>query len=431
MIRRRGAAWVALIAGAVAAVTLVAGLLHNLVPLVIALASLALAVAAAWYGATRRGTRRVAGVVCAGGAIAAAIVAVVSIALDFEIVIVAVVLLVLVFAANAAVAPPVEVAPKPAPRRRARRAPKAVLLVNPKSGGGKSERFDLLREAANRRVHTIVLQPGDDLRTLARAAATTADVIGMAGGDGSQAIVADVASQADVAFVCIPAGTRNHLALDLGIDRDDVVGALDAFTGGIEQTVDLAYVNEHPFVNNVSLGVYARIVQSDAYRGAKRATVESMLPDLLGPDADRFDLRFVDGDARAHETAKLVLVSNNEYVLDHLGGFGTRARLDGGTLGIMALEIETAGEVVQLVALDAIGRARSFHGWTEWCAPQFEVQAGTPVAAGVDGEASVIDPPLRFEIAAAAVRVQLPPQAAASRSPAARRELWETALGRN
>jgi len=155
-----------------------------------------------------------------------------------------------------------------------------------------------------------------------------------------------------------------------------------------------------------------------------------MLPELLGPDGEKFDLHFVDGDGRAHETAKLVLISNNEYVLDHLGGFGTRPRLDAGVLGMVSLEVETAGEVVQLVALDAIGRARSFHGWTEWCAPQFEVQSGTPVAVGVDGEASMIDPPLHFVIAPAAVHVQLPPQAVATR-PRGKRELWETALGRN
>jgi diacylglycerol kinase family enzyme len=275
-----------------------------------------------------------------------------------------------------------------------------------------------------------VLEPGDDLKALATDAAQTAEVIGMAGGDGSQAIVADVAARRGIAFVCIPSGTRNHFALDLGIDRDDVVGALDGYTGGVERTIDLAYVNEHPFVNNVSLGVYAQIIQSDAYRAAKRETVESMLPDMLGPEAERFDLRFVDADDRPHGTAKLVLVSNNEYVLDRLGDFGKRARLDGGTLGIVTLELETAADVVRLVGLDAVGRARSFHGWLEWCAPQFDVQSGGLVSAGIDGEASTLEPPLRFRVAPSALRVQLPPQALVARSQAGASELWGTALGR-
>ena len=77
----------------------------------------------------------------------------------------------------------------------------------------------------------------------------------MAGGDGSQALVAAVAMEHDVAHVCIPSGTRNHFALDLGLDRDDVVGALDAFTDGVERRIDLARLNERIFVNNASLGV--------------------------------------------------------------------------------------------------------------------------------------------------------------------------------
>ena len=75
-----------------------------------------------------------------------------------------------------------------------------------------------------------------------------ADALAMAGGDGSQAVVAKVAAELDLPYACIPAGTRNHFALDLGVDRDDVVGALDAFvTGAGERRVDLAEVNGQVF----------------------------------------------------------------------------------------------------------------------------------------------------------------------------------------
>ena len=50
----------------------------------------------------------------------------------------------------------------------------------------------------------------------------------MAGGDGSLAAVAEVAIERDLPFVCIPFGTRNHFARDLGLDRDDPLGALAA-----------------------------------------------------------------------------------------------------------------------------------------------------------------------------------------------------------
>src|SRR5215213_5685997 len=168
-----------------------------------------------------------------------------------------------------------------------------VLIINPKSGSGKAQRSNLVEEARNRNVESILLAPGDDLRELAkRAALAGADVIGMAGGDGSQAIVAAVAMEHDVAHVCVPAGTRNHFALDLGLERDDVVGALDAFTDGVERRIDLASVNECIFVNNASIGVYAQVVQEDAYRDAKFGTWRRMLPEMLGPEATSIDLQF-------------------------------------------------------------------------------------------------------------------------------------------
>ena len=55
-----------------------------------------------------------------------------------------------------------------------------------------------------------------------------ADLLGVAGGDGTQALVAGIAAGRDVPMVVISAGTRNHFALDLGLDRDDPAAGLDA-----------------------------------------------------------------------------------------------------------------------------------------------------------------------------------------------------------
>ena len=114
----------------------------------------------------------------------------------------------------------------------------------------------------------------------------------MAGGDGSQAIVAAIAAELGLPYACVPAGTRNHFALDLGVDRDDVVGALDAFVDGGERTVDLAEVNGRVFVNNVSLGLYAEAVQRTGYRDAKLRTLLDTVPDVLGPGSGKLDLRW-------------------------------------------------------------------------------------------------------------------------------------------
>ena len=285
----------------------------------------------------------------------------------------------------------------------------AVLIINLKSGGGKAERFDLAAQARRRGIEPVVLRPGDDLLELAESAiARGAQVIGMAGGDGSQALVATVAAKHDVAHVCIPAGTRNHFALDLGLDRDDVVGALDAFTDGVERRIDLARVNDRVFVNNASLGVYAKVVQSDAYRDAKLETWTNMLPDLLGPDAEPIDLEFTAPDGSRCDDAPLVLVSNNPYRLASLAGAGTRERIDTGRLGVVAARVRGAAEVSKLVALELVGQVSRFPGLLSWSSREFEIRSSGPVEVGLDGEALVLDPPLRFASLPGALRVRLP-----------------------
>ena len=284
-----------------------------------------------------------------------------------------------------------------------------------------------------------MLGPGDDLRALAeRAVARGADVLGMAGGDGSQALVAGVAAAHDLGFVCVPAGTRNHLAMDLGLDRDDVVEALDAFGPAVERHIDLGRIGDQVFVNNATLGLYAKIVQSPAYRDRKMGTALELLPELLGPNAAPFDLRFVGPDGTEHQSAHLILVSNNRYELSHPEGFGSRRRLDAGTLGIVAARLEAPGEAARSAQPNASGRTRRPAGWTEWTDTSFEVRAAGPVEVGIDGEGVLVDPPIRFRILPGALRVRIPAQAPGY-SPATAiptpgwatlTGLWQTAAGR-
>jgi diacylglycerol kinase family enzyme len=368
--------------------------------------------AAIWFALTRRGARRTGGAAIAALA-AAGLIAVLATHWQGVLVLVALLLLLALFglaaryaldrtgqaavAGSAAVLVPVGAARS------------AVLIMNLKSGGGKAERFDLAAQARQRGIEPIILRPGDDLLQLAEGAiARGAEVVGMAGGDGSQAHVATVAARCDVALVCVPAGTRNHFALDLGLDRDDVVGALDAYTDGVERRIDLARVNDHVFVNNASLGVYAKVVQSDAYRDAKLETWTGMLPDLLGPDASAIDLEFTAPDGSSIGDAPLVLVSNNPYQLTSLAGAGTRERLDTGTLGVVAARVRNAADVSKLVALELIGQVDRFPGLLQWSSPEFEVSSGSRVEVGLDGEALALDPPLRFSSLPGALRVRLP-----------------------
>jgi diacylglycerol kinase family enzyme len=268
-----------------------------------------------------------------------------------------------------------------------------VLFVNPKSGGGKAARAGVADQARARGIETVVLEPGQELGSLAHeAVANSADALGMAGGDGSLGIVAAVAQEHDLPFVCIPAGTRNHFALDLGIDRHDLIGALDAFTEGVEREIDLGAINGRLFLNNVSLGIYGDAVQRPAYRDAKLRTLLETFDEVHTSTAEAPSLRLLDDQAREHSDPAVVLVSNNPYALNRPLVGHTRPALDSGRLGI--------------IVLDAVGKGQRPSG-RAWTAPSLEVTAGAPVDAGIDGEAVVLDPPLRFETKPAALRVRI------------------------
>jgi diacylglycerol kinase family enzyme len=406
----RAAAVVALLALVAAAGLVLIGVVRHFAAVLAGLACLAICVIAGWYAVSRRGVVRVIALIVAAVAVAGLITSLV-----FEDYHGLAVLGLLVVAAVSVVSARYALR---APAQRAHLtamnatpvapAGRPVLIMNLKSGGGKAEKFRLVEECEKRGIEPIVLQPGDDLLQLAEdAIARGADVIGMAGGDGSQALVATVASRRNVPHVCVPAGTRNHFALDLGLNRNDVVGALDAFGDAVERQIDLASVNGRIFVNNASLGLYAKVVQSPEYRDAKMSTAASILPELLGPQAKRLDLRFRGPDAY-YPTADLILVSNDPYQMDYLVDVGTRQRLDLGVLGIVAARIADAAQASRFVALEAAGRVRRFPGWLEWSAPQFEVDSGAPVEIGIDGEALQMDPPLVFASLPSALRVRLP-----------------------
>jgi diacylglycerol kinase family enzyme len=418
----RLAAVISLISLLAAVVLILVGVAVNLGAVILALAGVLVCVTACWYVVARRGVIRAAAAVVAVVAVAAVMTgfSLANIAIWRVTVIVIVAMLAVGTGRHALRRTPRALRSAVSGTSAATPARHPVLIMNLKSGGGKAERYHLADECRKRGIEPVILRPGDDLLQLAEdAIARGADVIGMAGGDGSQALVATVAAQHGIPHVCVPAGTRNHFALDLGLDREDVVGALDAFSDGVEHRIDLATVNGRTFVNNASLGVYAKVVQSPEYRDAKLKTALDMLPSLLDPAGVPMDLRFTGPGEISYQTAQMILVSNNPYQLINSGGRGTRARIDTGRLGIAVARIEDAVGARRFVTLELGGQARRFPGWLEWSAARFEVNSSGPVEVGVDGEALVMDPPLVFEARPGALLVRLP-RHAVQRSPAAR-----------
>jgi diacylglycerol kinase family enzyme len=269
-----------------------------------------------------------------------------------------------------------------------------VLFVNPRSGGGAASRARVAERARERGIKVVILDPGQSLvEYVDEAVDQGADALGMAGGDGSLAVVAAAAAAHGLPFICIPAGTRNHFALDLGVNRHDLAGALDAFSDAVERRIDLAEVNGRMFLNNVSLGIYGEAVRQSAYRDAKMRTLLETAETVLGPSGKPPALRLVDDAGREHAQLAVVLVSNNPYALAMVDrpGLGSRPTLDSGLLGILVLDAPDTKPPP--------GRA--------WSVPNFEVFAPARVPAGIDGEAVLLSAPLRFAIRPGALRVRI------------------------
>jgi diacylglycerol kinase family enzyme len=303
------------------------------------------------------------------------------------------------------------VAAVPAPRPR-----HPFLIMNPMSGGGKVARFGLKKKAERLGAKVAMLEgPGMvDVAAVARqAVADGADLLGVAGGDGTQALVAGIAAEHDLPFLVISAGTRNHFALDLGQDREDPATCLDALSDGEELRIDLGIIGDRTFVNNASFGAYAEVVQSPAYRDDKRGTTLQMLPDLLkGHEGARLSAHAggtqVDG-------PQALLVSNDPYAMNDVAGLGRRPRLDAGQLGVVAVLVQSAPQ--------AAGLLRRGHGsgLTVLTAAEVTVDADTPeIPVGIDGETVLVTTPVRCAIRPGALRVVVPrqrPGVPASRQP--------------
>jgi diacylglycerol kinase family enzyme len=401
---QRWLARLALVAAAAAVLVapVVAGLRQSIALVLVGLAGLALTLAGAWWALTNKGLVR-------GVAAALAVAAPLTVLVLYTrarltwVVLLAVGLLVLAVAAGRAALGRDAIPERmrehdvPPPRR-------PFLIMNPRSGGGKVTRFGLKDKAEALGAEVALLEgPGPvDVGELARqAVADGADLLGVAGGDGTQALVAGIAAEHDIPLLVISAGTRNHFALDLGLDREDPSRCLDALRDGVELRVDLGVIGDRPFVNNASFGAYAAVVQSPAYRNDKRGTTLDLLPGLLaGHQGPRLVAR---AGSVTVEGPQAVLVSNNVYGMGDIAGLGRRARMDRGILGVFAVTVTSAVQAAGLV------RGTQARGLTRLAGREVVVDAdASQIPVGVDGEALLLDTPVRCTVQPAALRVRVP-----------------------
>jgi diacylglycerol kinase family enzyme len=403
-VAQRWLARLALVAAAAAVLVPLAGIgfRASVALVLVGMAGLALTAAGVWWALTRKGLVRWLAVAVAVLAPLVVLVLYTSSDLLWVVLVAFVLLAVAVAAGRAALAH--EAVPEKMREHDIPPPQRPYLIMNPRSGGGKVTRFGLKDKAEALGAEVALLEgPGTvDVGALARTAvANGADLLGVAGGDGTQALVAGIAAEHNLPLLVISAGTRNHFALDLGLDREDPSRCLDALGDGVELRIDLGFIAGRPFVNNASFGAYAAVVQSPAYRDDKRRTTTEMLPDLLvGQSGPRLVAR---AENVTVEGPQAVLVSNNQYGMGDIAGLGRRARLDRGTLGMFAVTVQSAAQAAGLL------RGSRSRGLTSLAGREVVIDAdAAQLPVGVDGEALVLDTPVRCTIEPLALRVRVP-----------------------
>ena len=241
------------------------------------------------------------------------------------------------------------------------------------------------------------MQPDDDLTALASSLVDQGcDHLMMAGGDGSLAIVAEVAVTRNVPFSCLPVGTRNHFAMDLGLDRSHPLRSLDAALDGSEKLIDVGIVAGQVFLNNVSFGIYPRAVADPEYRSHRARSMADAAVDTVSHPETQITLTLPDG--RVVSDIEVLLASNNPYRFIGPPDFARRPALDTGTLGIILADRRSR-------------QKRGPAAFTRWEAQKLTVHSDpASIQVGVDGELRQFQAPIEVAIAPKSLRVLIPRQ---------------------
>lgn len=196
-----------------------------------------------------------------------------------------------------------------------------VLVCNSGAGTGGELDIDSLGQVLPA-AEIVTVAEDEDLDAAMRQVATRAEVLGVAGGDGSVAAAVEAAIGADIPVLILPGGTANHFAYDLAVTSPEA--ALTALADGTVVEVPVARIAGRAFVNTSSLGGYPLVVdireQLEPEVGRTLATSIGMLRLLRRNEPIEVQ---VDGEPRR---LWLLFAGNGSYTPDPLAPMH-RARL--------------------------------------------------------------------------------------------------------
>jgi diacylglycerol kinase family enzyme len=285
-----------------------------------------------------------------------------------------------------------------------------TILVNERSGCAESGRRNEIGEAFSQAglAARLVVVDGANVIDEAERAARAGDVIVAAGGDGTVSSVAAVAVASGATLGVLPLGTLNHFARDAGIPTT-LPEAVRTIADGYARDLDVGESNGRVFVNNVSLGLYPRLVwerERERRHGRGKWTAFAIAIARTWRGYRTMTVRMsLDGVERIRRTP-FVFIGNGEYVAEGLG-LGTRA-LVGGHLSVYTAPECGAGELVAMPMRALLKRLKPVELEVSIATDIAIDTAHATVSVAFDGELRAAHPPLRFAIRRQALRTLLP-----------------------
>ena len=207
---------------------------------------------------------------------------------------------------------------------------KTVFVYNPKSGSALSK-SELEKLTTNAGVEIDMWLPITAQFSKKLAALCKEPIRVLAyGGDGTISSTAGLLADTSSVLVPLPGGTLNHFSKDLGVPQD-IETALNELHSWTQRKIDIASVNNHYFINNSSIGVYARSLDTRDRLSGKvakwPAAVWATLKEIV-----QFRTYKIQLNDRWHRTP-LMFVGNNHYSLSS-GTIGVRHKVNAGKLSI-------------------------------------------------------------------------------------------------
>jgi diacylglycerol kinase family enzyme len=254
-------------------------------------------------------------------------------------------------------------------------------------------------------------------RRIELACASGADMLVVAGGDGTIACAARQLAGTGVVLGILPFGTMNVLAKDLDIPIGDIEAAVAVLRDGQVREIDAAEVNGRVYLCASMLGLPARLARyREAGRGKGSVSrlwyrfARAALRAFARYGAPRIALT-VDGKPLELHAAAIVITPN---LLDDAAGRRLgRDRLDAGRLGLYAIKHITLGSVLRLLARLVLRNSRhdaDLHGQSadEVVITRIGRRHRTAIRVMNDGEVMLMVPPLTYRILPRAFRVMAP-----------------------